>query len=124
MTMFTKKDKKKKSKDKDDGYYDTHYTDEEIEKLSAQNLDKRQRKKLKETINDAMETAMDQSAGKIRQRYYPRWRKVCGVETDAEIDFSNPIVSTEWLLCDPRIQRELIQGRRENVLAQMTEVQQ
>lgn len=111
-------------KKKDESYYQTHYTDEEIEKLAMEKVDPRQRRKIKEVFNDAMDTAVSQSAVKIRQRYYPRWRKICGVETDEEIDFDNPVVSTEWLLCDPKIQRELIQGRRENVLAQMTEVQQ
>ena len=109
---------------KDEKYYETHYTDEEIEKLSMQKIDARKRKKLKEVINDAMLDSMDRNAMMIRAKYYPRWRKVCGVETDEEIDFDNPVVSTEWLLCDPRIQRELIQGRRENVLAQMNEIQQ
>ena len=111
-------------KKKDESYYQTHYTDEELEKLAMEKVNPRERKKLKETFNEAMETSMDQSAMKIRKRYYPRWRRVCGVETDEEIDFDNPVVSTEWILCDPRIQRELIQGRRENVLAKMTEIQQ
>ena len=111
-------------KKKDESYYQTHYTDEEIEKLAMEKVDPRQRRKIKEVFNDAMDTAVSQRAVKIRQRYYPRWRKICGVETDEEIDFDNPVVSAEWLLCDPKIQRELIQGRRENVLAQMTEVQQ
>lgn len=110
-------------KKKDESYYQTHYTDEEIEKLAMEKVDPRQRRKIKEVFNDAMDTAVSQSAVKIRQRYYPRWRKVCGVETDEEIDFDNPVVSTEWLLCDPKVQRELIQGRRDNVLAMMTETQ-
>ena len=110
-------------KKKDESYYQTHYTDEEIEKLAMEKVDPRQRRKIKEVFNDAMDTAVSQSAIKIRQRYSPRWRKVCGVETDEEIDFDNPVVSTEWLLCDPKVQRELIQGRRDNVLAMMTETQ-
>ena len=110
-------------KKKDESYYQTHYTDEEIEKLAMEKVDPRQRRKIKEIFNDAMDTAVSQSAIKIRERYYPRWRKVCGVETDEEIDFDNPVVSTEWLLCDPKVQRELIQGRRDNVLAMMTETQ-
>lgn len=110
-------------KKKDENYYQTHYTDEEIEKLAMEKVDPRQRRKIKEVFNDAMDTAVSQSAMKIRERYYPRWRKVCGVETDEEIDFDNPVVSTEWLLCDPKVQRELIQGRRDNVLAMMTETQ-
>lgn len=110
-------------KKKDESYYQTHYTDEEIEKLAMEKVDPRQRRKIKEVFNDAMDTAVSQSAMKIRERYYPRWRKVCGVETDEEIDFDNPVVSTEWLLCDPKVQRELIQGRRDNVLAMMTETQ-
>ena len=109
---------------KNEDYYKTHLTEEEIAKLLFEQEEKNAGKKgLRQTINDTMEGSMGVVAMQVRQKYYPRWMKICGVDKEEDIDFSNPVVSTEWLLCDPVIQRELIQGRRDNVLAQMTEVQ-
>ena len=37
----------------------------------------------------------------VRAKHYPRWCEVCGVTDPADIDYSNPFVKIEWLLCDP-----------------------
>ncbi len=114
---------------KDEKYYLTHYTDEELkaaqEKMQKKaEEDAKNKKTLMGHFRDTMDDAVAKSTETIRKKYRPRWRKICGVETDEEIDYDNPIVSTEWLLCDPTIQRDLIQGRRDKVLARMTEQQQ
>lgn len=115
---------------KDEKYYLTHYTDEELkaaqEKMQekAEQDAKTKHAGLTAHFRDAMDDAMAMSAENVRRKYRPRWRKLCGVETDEEIDYNDPVVSTEWLLCDPRVQRDLIQGRRADVLARMTEQQQ
>ena len=53
-----------------------------------------------------------------------RWRGICGVDSNEDIDYSNPIISTEVLLCDQEIQTMLVLGKREKVLKRMDEQQQ
>lgn len=116
-------------KKKGDDYYKTHMTEEEIAEATLKMEEKKAERKnkekrgVKDVINDTMIDTMDRTAMMVRQKYYPRWRKMCNVETDAEIDFDHPVVSTEYFLCDPRIQRALMQGNRDSVLAKMNETQ-
>jgi len=118
-------------KKKDEKYYLTHMTDEEIaaatkkmEENIAQKKEYNKARGLRGRFSDAMEAGMAANAETIRRKYYPRWRKVCGVETDEEIDFTNPVVSVESKICDPRVQRQLIQGKRAEFLATLTETEQ
>ncbi len=78
---------------------------------------------LKERISLKLEESNAQNTATTRLKFYPHWRKVCGVETDEEIDFDNPIVHLEWFLCDFRIQGKLMDGKREEVLEMMDDVQ-
>lgn len=37
----------------------------------------------------------------VRKEYHSRWMKACGVDKVEDIDYDNPFVKIEWLLCDP-----------------------
>ena len=106
-----------------DDYYLTHMTDQELQ-TAVNNAKSKPRKRLMESLNDAMESSLDDTAARVRLQYHPRWKKICGVERSEDIDYNNPVVSTEYILCDPRIIRLLKQGRRDEVLKQFSEIQQ
>lgn len=80
--------------------------------------------RLTNPVKDFILNTKDTATGRVRMKFYPRWMKICGVDNIKDIDMDNPVVSTEWLLCDIDVQRALIQGRRSEVLARMNEVQQ
>lgn len=44
---------------------------------------------------------IDYTLYQIRQKYHSRWMEVSGALTIDDIDYSNPFVKIEWLLCDP-----------------------
>lgn len=80
-------------------------------------------RKLKEKIVDGIEAGYDRKVAQIRATQLPRWRGICGVETDSEIDYDNPYVHLEWFLCDFRVQVKLMNGQRDYALERMDESQ-
>lgn len=63
--------------------------------------------KAKRKIADAFENGCDDAAMRNRQEHLQDWARICGVTRFADIDYSNPIVSLEWQLCDPKILKGL-----------------
>ena len=80
-------------------------------------------KRLKNGFNNTMENALTLSSAQARVKKLPRWRELSGVDNDADIDYDDPIISTEFLLCDQNIQTLLVLGKRDKVLAQMNDHQ-
>lgn len=79
--------------------------------------------KLKAAVVDKMEDQYDTMSANIRIKYFPRWRQICNVERDEDIDFNNPYVHLEWMLCDPRVIGRLTGGKKEEAIAWMDEQQ-
>ena len=49
---------------------------------------------------------------------------MCNADSETDIDYDDPRISLEYLLCDVRITNLLMRGKREVVLKKMTYVQQ
>ena len=49
---------------------------------------------------------------------------MCNADSEMDIDYDDPRISLEFLLCDVRISNLLMRGKREAVLKNMTEMQQ
>lgn len=77
----------------------------------------------KQAVWNKMETDYDKFTMKTRSRYEERWMKLCGVDDPKDIDLNNPIVNLEYFLADFRIISRLTSGKRDEVLAMMTEQQ-
>lgn len=60
---------------------------------------------------------------KVRSKWTDRWMQICGVDTPDEIDYDNPYVHLEWILCDMGIQAKLMAGNLESAFKLMDEQQ-
>ena len=67
-------------------------------------------------IAERLEMHFDEDDAKTRFQYYPRWREISDMP-DGSIDYDNPIVALEWVLCDRRILDRLGKGQVEEALA-------
>ena len=65
----------------------------------------------------------DQYTAQTRAHWTERWMEICGVQTPEEIDYDNPYVHLEWLLCDLRVTAKLTSGMLDEALAMMDEKQ-
>lgn len=57
--------------------------------------------KLVDEITYKLEEKKGGMLSHVRAKQYPRWCAVCGVTDPKDIDYTNPFVRIEWLLCDP-----------------------
>lgn len=57
--------------------------------------------KIVEDVKFGLENKKGGVLAQIRAKHYPRWCELCGVEDPKDIDYNNPFVKIEWLLCDP-----------------------
>ena len=57
---------------------------------------------VKESYDAKIDNALDNATIEAYKKYYPRWRKICEVSTNDDIDFKNPYVELESKLCDVR----------------------
>lgn len=54
--------------------------------------------------------AHDEVNYRVRAKYINRWMELSGVDRPEEIDYNEPHVAIEWLLCDP-VNLKLIRSR-------------
>lgn len=80
-------------------------------------------KDLKDAWWEKMEENQDQFAYQIRKKYEKRWMELSGTDDPTKIDLTNPIINLEYFLADFRIIARLTGGKRDEVLAMMTETQ-
>ena len=67
---------------------------------------------------------LDKSADAKRKKLMKRWCKMCGVRRPADIDFTNPTVHLEYILCDTRYQLMVAQPEtRQNFLDILTDAE-
>lgn len=57
---------------------------------------------VKDSYDEKIDNALDNATIEAYKKYYPRWRAICDVSTNDDIDFKNPYVELESKLCDVR----------------------
>lgn len=57
--------------------------------------------KIVDEVKFQMEMRKGDILTQVRAKHLSRWMEVCGVDSPDEIDYENPFVKIEWLLCDP-----------------------
>ena len=67
--------------------------------------------KKKEQATDVFDRAMDNITAHAQKGYYKRWRECSGCNSAVNIDWSNPQISLEAKLCDPRNLKLLRNGK-------------
>lgn len=96
-------------------------------------------KNMKDVIKDLPHRIHDEEVAQIRMHYYTRWAYICNQDKYASedelkalkyglgtlggmIDFHEPHVRIEWLLCDPQYQRAVKKdSTREEFLSLLTD---
>ena len=79
--------------------------------------------KCKRVLGDRWEEFLDTYMAVARSdpAIKAEWREACGVQTDEEIDYNNPIVEISYNLCDIRNMRLIYKGRhREEFLEKLS----
>lgn len=61
----------------------------------------------KEVLKDLPYRVKDTEVAQIRAHYLNDWMEICGVTRVEDIDYDNPHVHIQWLLCDPYWQRAI-----------------
>lgn len=67
--------------------------------------------RIRDTADDKIANIMDLATAKTMENYYPRWRTICGVEDNRDIDWSKPCIELESRLCDPRNLKKIRNGK-------------
>ena len=74
-----------------------------------------------EKVRDKADSAIERWASQARVKYLPRWIELSGGESVDDIDYSNPYIHLEFLLCDPRNLSLISRGKhRDKFLAKLT----
>ena len=80
-------------------------------------------KGVKDQIDLYLDAHYDELTAKVRQKWFPRWMQITGASTPEDIDFDNPYVHLEWILCDMRIQSRLMDGNLDSAFKFMDDRQ-
>lgn len=70
----------------------------------SERLTKKIKRKLKDfqnASNDKINDQHEKVVFQVRANYLQRWCEICGTDNPAEIDYNEPHVFIEHLLCDP-----------------------
>ena len=78
---------------------------------------------LADRVRFEMDGKHQQYTSQVRAKWLDRWMEICGVDDPEKIDYDNPYVHLEWLLCDTRVTSKLPGGMLEEALAMMDEKQ-
>ena len=81
-------------------------------------------KAIKEWERGKVEKMHDDVSFSVRAKYLAQWCEYCGVDNPNDIDYNEPHVAIEYLLCDP-VNIKLIRSKKQDdkqlVYSQMTE---
>jgi len=80
-------------------------------------------KGIRDQVDLYLDTHFDDLTAKVRGKWTSRWMQICGADSPDEIDYDNPYVHLEWILCDMRIQSRLMDGNLESAFKSMDEQQ-
>lgn len=76
----------------------------------------------KDIAKDIPGNVHDKEVAMIRAKYLNGWMEICGVTRPEDIDYGNPHVHIQWLLCDPYWQRAIKNDRgRAEFLSKLTD---
>lgn len=79
----------------------------------------------KAAIKDLPYRVKDTEVAQIRAHYLKDWMEICKVDRPEDIDYQNPHVHIQWLLCDPYWQRAIKKPKgKAEFLEQLTEEEQ
>lgn len=79
-------------------------------------------KRMREAFGDWGDDQREKIAMQARTKFMPRWMEECGVDDWHDIDYKNPQIHLEWILCDPVILRDLQnEGGRDRLFQMLTE---
>jgi len=79
-------------------------------------------KRAKEMFHDIDDAKNQEIANRTRAKFMPRWMEECGVEDWHDIDYKNPQIHLEFILCDPAILKDLQnEGGRDRLFQMLTE---
>ena len=68
-------------------------------------------KAMKEMGRDRIDRMHDDVSFQVRAKYLGQWCEYCGVDNPNDIDYNEPHVAIEWLLCDP-VNIKLIRSKK------------
>ncbi len=80
-------------------------------------------KKVADRIRMELEMNHERYSARTRMQWMERWMEICGTDTPEGIDYDNPYVHLEWLLCDLRVTAKLTGNRVDDALAMMDDMQ-
>ena len=80
-------------------------------------------RKLSQIVTDKISDKYAEKVAAVRSTQFSRWREICGVGPDDPIDWDNPYVHLEWMLCDFKTQMKLMTKDRDQVVESMDDMQ-
>lgn len=79
-------------------------------------------KRAKEMFHDIDDAKNLEIANRTRAKFMPRWMEECGVDDWHDIDYTNPQIHLEFILCDPAILKDLQkEGGRDRLFLMLTD---
>lgn len=82
-------------------------------------------KRMKQAFGDWGDDQKEKIAMQARAKFMPRWMEECGVTDWHDIDYKNPQIHLEWILCDPAVLKDLQnEGGRDRLFQMLTEEEQ
>lgn len=81
-------------------------------------------KAIKEWKGEKIDKMHDDVSFRVRANYLSQWCEYCGVQNPQDIDYNEPHVAIEYLLCDPvniKLLRSKNDADKQLVYSQMTE---
>lgn len=81
-------------------------------------------KAVKQFGKDKLRDMNDNVTVQVRSRFLDQWCEICGVTDPMDIDYNEPHVAIEYLLCDPvniKLLRSKNQDDKQLVYSQMTD---
>ena len=79
-------------------------------------------KRAKAAFHDIDDAKNQEIANRTRAKFMPRWMEECGVTDWHDIDYSNPQIHLEFILCDPTVLKDLQnEGGRDRLFQMLTD---
>lgn len=86
-------------------------------------IGKKTSKRVAKRVNAELDLNHEKYTASTRMKWMERWMEICGTDTVEGIDYDNPYVHLEWLLCDLRVTAKLSGNKVDEALAMMDDMQ-